>query len=311
APPISSFILPTYFEAVMPIAFTCPHCGAAKTIADTYAGQTGPCAECGQPVTIPGKPMGAPPPKPSGGGLSAVLIILGVVAVGFLACGGVLLALLLPAVQGARGAARQAACRNNLKQIAIAMHNYHDTYKTFPAAYVPDENGQPMHSWRMSILPFIESQPIYDQYDFNEPWDGPNNSQLAAMYPTMPVYRCPADSESAPDSTSYMVITAPDGIFEGGEWTQMGEVTDGTSNTLLVVEVVGATSHWMAPVDLDVNALNAMINSVRDGTGLASGHGGVNIALADGSVYTLTESTDLETLRRLVTKSGGEPVMLP
>ena len=299
----------------MPIPFICPHCGASKTVADQYAGQTGPCAECGQPVTIPGKPMAAPPSKPASSSTwPVVFVVLAVAAVGLVACGGILLALLLPAVQAGREAARRVACQNNLKQIALALHNYHDTYRTFPAAYVPDEDGRPMHSWRVAILPFVEQGPLYEQYDFSEPWDGPNNSQLAATYPNMPIYRCPSEMENSPGagSPSYMVIVAPDGIFEGGKWNDLGEVADGASNTLLVVEVVGATSHWMEPVDLDVNALNKMINAAQDGTGLGSNHsGGVNVAFADGSVRFLSNATDLEMLRRLVTKSDGETVALP
>jgi prepilin-type processing-associated H-X9-DG protein len=261
-------------------------------------------------VTVPGKP--APPPPSSSGGLWVVIAVLAVGAVGLLICGGVLLALLLPAVSSSRGAARAMTCKNNLKQIAIALHNYHDTYKTFPAAYVPDENGRPMHSWRVAILPFLEQQHIFNQYDFNEPWDGPNNSQLASMYPQLEVYRCPEDTQSGFDSTSYMAVVAPDGVFEGGKWNSIADIPDGTSNTILVVEVTGAATHWMQPVDLDAEALNRMINAAHDGSGVASNHPqGVNVAMADGAVITLTDATDLETLRRLVTKSDGAPVMLP
>jgi prepilin-type processing-associated H-X9-DG protein len=295
----------------MPISFTCPHCGATKNVPDQYAGQTGPCADCGQTVTIPGKPAVAPQ-SASSGALWVVIAVLAVGAIGLLACGGLLIALLVPAVSAGRGAARASMCQNNLKQIAIALHNYHDTYKTFPAAYVPDENGRPMHSWRVAILPFIEQQHIYDQYNFNEPWDGPNNSQLADMYPRLEVYHCPEDTPSTLNSPSYMAVVVPDGVFEGGKWNGIADIIDGTSNTILVVEVTGANTHWMAPVDLDGEALGRMINSAHDATGLASNHAqGVNVAMADGAVIRLTDAVDLETLRRLVTKSDGNAVMLP
>jgi prepilin-type processing-associated H-X9-DG protein len=203
-------------------------------------------------------------------------------------------------------------CKNNLKQIALALHNYHDTYRTLPAPYIADENGRPMHSWRVAILPFLDQQHIFNQYNFNEPWDGPNNSQLATMYPRLETLRCPEDTQSEFESPSYMAVVVPDGVFEGGKWNSFADVTDGTANTILVVEVTGATSHWMAPVDLDAEALNRMINAAHDGSGLASSHpGGVNVAMGDGSVITLTDATDMETLRRLVTKSDGNPVTLP
>jgi hypothetical protein len=67
-------------------------------------------------------------------------------------------------------------CRRQLRHIAIALQNYHDVHGQLPPAYLPDSRGRPMHSWRVLLLPFLEMQALYDQYDFNEPWDGPNNS---------------------------------------------------------------------------------------------------------------------------------------
>ena len=125
-------------------------------------------------------------PRP-GFTLIELLVVIAIIAI--------LVALLLPAVQQAREAARRTQCKNNLKQIGIALHSYHDVYKTFPPAYIPDEDGKPMHSWRVLILPFIEQQALYEQYDFNEPWDGPNNSQLANV--VISVYQCPSSPNPA------------------------------------------------------------------------------------------------------------------
>jgi len=180
----------------MPIDFACPHCGRQTSVADQYAGQTGPCAGCGQSITIP-MPGGAPikhmpvtPPAGGGGAGPAVAAIAVAVILGVFVCGGILVALLLPAVQSAREAARRAQCSNNLKQIALAFHNYHDTYRTFPPAYIPDEDGNPKHSWRVLILPFLEQRALYEQYNFDEPWDSPNNRIVGnASIPTMPVRR--------------------------------------------------------------------------------------------------------------------------
>jgi prepilin-type processing-associated H-X9-DG protein len=289
----------------MPIQFTCPHCGASKNVADQYAGQTGPCAECGQMVTVPGKPMMAPPPpKPSSG--TPILVVLAVVVVGFFACGGVLIALLLPAVQAAREAARRAQCSNNLKQIALALHNYHDVYKTMPPAYIPDENGQPKHSWRVLILPFLEQQSMYQLYDFDEPWNGPNNSQLASMMPD--VYRCPSAPPGAM-SPAYLAISGAGSIFNNGDGSSLSEVTDGTSNTLMVAEVEGVPFNWMDPRDLDLSTMNMAINSAQNGTAISSHHpGGAQAAFADGSVRFLAETLDPNTLRLLLQKDDGQNV---
>ncbi|MDP6721385.1 MAG: DUF1559 domain-containing protein [Pirellulaceae bacterium] len=119
---------------------------------------------------------------------------------------GILVALLLPAVQAAREAARRMSCSNNMKQIGLAMHNYHDTYKTFPYGEgAPPVSGRRWYgpNWRIAILPFIEQAPMYDQLSFgtgaNFTFDacrpgfrGRANRMLEGY--TVPVYRCPSSS---------------------------------------------------------------------------------------------------------------------
>jgi len=79
---------------------------------------------------------------------------------------------LLPAVYASREAARRSQCRNNMYWISLALHRYHDTYGCFPPAFLADENGRPMHSWRVLILPFADGAAIYNDYRFDEPWMG-------------------------------------------------------------------------------------------------------------------------------------------
>ena len=166
----------------MPIPFTCPYCGATTDVADQYAGQTGPCARCGKTVTVP-LPGGMSPPTYAGpppkrgtwggldrldrGGGGGVPVLLAIV--------GVLIALLLPAVQASREAARRMQCSNNLKQIGAGAAQVRSRNTgVFPPAFIPDKNGKPMHSWRVLILPYLERKGLYDQYRFNEPWDSPH-----------------------------------------------------------------------------------------------------------------------------------------
>jgi len=241
----------------MPIPFTCPHCGMQTNVADEYAGQSGPCVSCGRTITVPVGPVGvagsAPPARSRG--LGVLVVALAGLAVLFVACGGILVALLLPAVGSAREAARRAQCTNNLKQIALAMHNYHNKYQCLPPAYLADKNGKPMHSWRVLLLPYMEEQMLYDQYRFDEPWNGPNNAMLANRMPS--VFRCPSDtSAKAATTTNYVVITGPKTVFEGAKSTTFGDIKDGLSNTLLVLEVPGASANWMDPSGTTMEELN-------------------------------------------------------
>jgi len=292
----------------MPIAFTCPHCGLQTSVAEQYAGQTGPCAGCGKMVTIPPLAGGPPfaPPRSTSGPAVAVIVVVAVLGV-FVICGGILIALLLPAVQAAREAARRAQCNNNLKQIALAFHNYHDVYKCFPPAVITDKDGKPMRSWRVAILPYMEQQALYNRYNFKEPWDGPNNRLLAGT--VVPTYRCPSDAGSNPTETNYVMITGKGTI--GGlpnEIVGLKDITDGASNTILVVEVTGTGINWMEPKDLTLEELSLRLND-GSGKGIGSRHpGGANVALADGSVRFISASLDPETLRRLIIRNDDQAV---
>lgn len=297
----------------MPIDFTCPHCGSQTTVDDRFAGQTGPCRACGAAVTIPGQPSGpfaaaAPPPR-GGSSSSAPWIIAIIVVAGgaLLVCGGILAALLLPAVQAAREAARRAQCTNNLKTIGLAMQNYADVYGAFPPAYLADENGKPKHSWRVLLLPYLEQQPLYDRYDFDEPWDGPNNRQLGALMPK--AFACPshAPGGAVNTTTSYAAISGPGTLFEADTSSSIASVTDGLSHTLMVAEATGAGIHWMEPRDLDVTAMTFKINGSPND--ISGEHPGIAQAvLGDGSCHALQSALDAETLRILTTKAGGEPL---
>jgi len=297
----------------MPISFRCPHCGHATQVADHFAGQSGPCASCGVQVTIPlpaGKPSGGSPSVRASSGSTGVVIFIVIVAgLGvMMVCGGVLVALLLPAVQAAREAARRTSCGNNLKQIGLAMHNYHDTYKTFPPAFIADKDGEPIRSWRVLILPFLEQGPMHQRYDFNEPWDAPENQ--FAVSTALPAYACPSDPgrTATPTDTSYLVLTGPGTIFEEGKNPNIRNIMDGTSNTIMAVEIRGSGINWCEPKDLDIADFVAMFGPNGTGSQASPHPGGLNVLMADGSVRFLSFNTDAEMAEALATCNGGEKV---
>ena len=131
--------------------------------------------------------------------------------------------------------ARRAQCTNNLKQIALALHNYHAAYDALPPAYIADEHGRPLHSWRVLLLPFLKQQSLYEQYDFREPWNGPNNIKLLSKMPSL--FECPSSHPPGPavsTFTSYVVISGPGTMFPGAKPIRFDRVTDILADSMVV-----------------------------------------------------------------------------
>ena len=161
-----------------------------------------------------------------------------------------------------------------------------------------------MHSWRVLILPFLDQEPLHREYDFAEPWDGPNNSRLLSRMPA--VFACPYHADTGGNShTGYAGIFGEHCIFRGTEPVKIAEITDGTSNTLMLGEAVNANIPWMKPEDVDVAAHPA----IGDPSGFSSDHpGGAHFLFADGSVRYLSASINQQTLNALYTRNGNEAV---
>jgi len=226
--------------------------------------------------------------------------------VGSIAVIGILVALLLPAVQAAREAARRNQSMNNLKQFMLALLNYEATHGHFPphASYTND--GKPLLSWRVQILPFIEQQQLYAQFKQDEPWDSPHNKKLVSMMPQ--IFLTPNSLLKATDGKSNYVAPVGDGlIFDGtGQGTKLRTITDGTSNTIALVEVNDSEAViWTKPDDWEYNPANPKqgLGGVRPGVFLA--------AFCDGHVVPIADLIDDETLKALFTKAGGETVNAP
>lgn len=213
---------------------------------------------------------------------------------------GTLVALLVPATQAAREAARRAQCVNNLKQIVLALHNYHDTFGHFPGNFV-DKDGKPLLSWRVAILPFMEQSELYNEFKLDEPWDSPHNKPLLDKIP--PFYHCPSQSYPDPTLTNYQGFEGKGTFFEKGMKVGIASFTDGTSNTVAVVESQEGTP-WTKPADLpfDPNAPPSFY-----GAGMKHAMG-FNALFADGSVRFLKLTTHPTVLKALITRNGGEVI---
>jgi type II secretory pathway pseudopilin PulG len=214
---------------------------------------------------------------------------------------GVLVALLLPAVQAAREAARRMSSSNNLKQIAIAMHNYHDVHKHFPPSATFDEDGKPLLSWRVHLLPYLEEQALYKEFKLDEPWDSQNNIKLIDRMPM--VFRNPSSPMQGPVS-HYLLPTGKGTIFaDPKKDTSFRDVRDGSVNTLLVLEVNGeSTVTWTKPGDFEHKA-DAPLQ------GLGNAHpGGFLAAFADGSVRFIAGTIDPDLFSRLLEMADGKAV---
>lgn len=213
-------------------------------------------------------------------------------------------ALLIPAVSSALGAGRRSACRKRLKQLGLALHNYHETWGCFPPAYIADNTGRPMHSWRVLILPQLERPDLYLRYRFDEPWDGPNNRKLHAEI--VEEFHCPSDGTSG--DANYLAIVGPGAAWLGTESRRLSDFTDGESQTILVAEVADSGIVWCEPRDLHVSQMSRTINGDL-GQGISSHHEeGAQVLRADGSAWFIDESLSPTILNAVLSPSGGEPI---
>jgi hypothetical protein len=218
---------------------------------------------------------------------------------GGIATQGMLVGLLLPAVQSARFAARRASSNNNLKMIGLALHNHHSAFKSLPDAAIRDEDGKPLLSWRVKILPFIEEQGLYEQFHLDEPWDSPHNIKLLEQMPA--VYEQP-NLKLPPGKTVYQAPVGDELMFKTDEATGFRQVTDGLSNTVMVFESSADNAvEWTKPDDVEIDLDDPL--TVMGDIGER-----FSVLLGDGAVRSIPRTIDADTLKKLLTRSGGEVV---
>jgi hypothetical protein len=195
-------------------------------------------------------------------------------------------------------------CMNNLKLIGLAMHNYHDTYGKFPAAAILDKQKKPLLSWRVQLLPFIEQQDLYSQFHLDEPWDSEHNKKLITRIPKE--FQSPNRELTRAGKTTYLGPVGKSTMFpEDYKKITFASVTDGTSNTLLLVDADDDHAViWTKPDDLKYDPDNPF-------TGLKGHHKNHILAVfADGAVRLLRDTIPKQTLQALFTRDGMDLEMI-
>ena len=177
------------------------------------------------------------------------------------------------------------------------MHMHHDLHYHFPPAVLYGPDGKTPYSWRVALLPLLGQKALYDQYRFDEPWDSEHNRKLATADS---VYHSPRQPGGSPNS-AYFVLTGPGSIFEIKEGASYAHITDGVSNTIMIVEAK-RNIPWTKPEDIAYEA-----NQPLPKLG-GFYEGGFHIAFADGSVHFLSEDVSEKTFREWITRNGGEVV---
>jgi prepilin-type N-terminal cleavage/methylation domain-containing protein/prepilin-type processing-associated H-X9-DG protein len=241
---------------------------------------------------------------------------------------GILIGLLLPAVQAAREAARRASCLNNLRQMGIGLHHYHEALGSFPPGGIEprsplNPNGRQL-AWSVFLLPYVEQKPLYDRLDTGAAFDAPQNADAAAT--VLSIYICPSvpqgnQLQSGRGPCRYGGIygeritspnNPPKGVMLYDRAIRTSEIRDGTSNTLAISEDSEfQDGQWINGRNVfdqafAINEAPAFENDIR------SKHpGGANGLFCDGSARFLAETMELKTLAAICTRSGGEVIQMP
>ncbi|HEV3449081.1 MAG TPA: DUF1559 domain-containing protein [Gemmataceae bacterium] len=203
-------------------------------------------------------------------------------------------------VPGRDAASDKLQSWNNLRQIGLAMHKYHDTHGHFPTATIYDKNDKPLFSWRVAILPFIDESELYKEFR-QEPWDSAHNKKLLARMPA--AYKAPGIKTNTPNTTYYQLIAGKGAIFDGMIEIKIPDIVDGTANTILVIEAEKPVL-WSKPEDLTYDPDKPLPKFGGVFTD------GFNFLSADGATHFCQKGFDEHRMRAAITRAGGERVDL-
>lgn len=293
-------------------------------VLDRYAGQTGPCAVCAKTITIPGDPNAAAEPGQSkvtttsssednsGVALGTLIGILGG-SVAFFSVIFLTLVLIfrvaVPAATQMRTNALNRASLDKIERITQALNAYHDIHGSYPPAYFTDDKGAPTHSWRVMILPQLNRNDLYKQYNFDEPWNSPTNINVTTRMPD--VYRNELDNSSNSTSTNFAAVVGKRTMFPHEKSTTRSQAIDDPDTVLMVVEVHGLGFDWTDPTqnyNLDSPQGTMIIDNNRQSTTASKSTLTGNLGVMSGDTYHANENTSVTLLQGMATRSGSEDI---
>ena len=205
-----------------------------------------------------------------------------------------------------RSAPRQAAVNmqnsNYLKQIALALLNHHATYRQYPLGdrgQTKYQDGKPLLSWRVHLLPYLEAMPLYNKFKLDQRWDSPHNIQLLDQMPDL--YKS-LDYQGLGNKTTVVGLSGPGAVFNPNEVHSRGDIRDGLGQTILII-MAGPDKAvpWTQPVDLDYDPANLRQSLGDVGDSFL-------VLFADGGVQRLRATVDPKILLRLFQYSDGEKI---
>lgn len=294
-----------------------PPASSGKAVASLVLGLISFCALIftGIPAIVLGF-MALTDIKKSGGRLTGQAPAIVGLVLGFmsllttLVIGPIMIALMLPAVQAARQAARSTVSKEHLRNIGVAMQNYHVVKRDFPMAgsetnsALAKQGGQ--LSWRVHLLPYLGELELYNQFHLDEPWDSQHNQTLIERMPK--VYVSP-DSGGAVGKTSFLAVVLPTDappkistVLMKEQARGLQDVLDGSSNTVMVIDAGAENAvEWTRPSDFEVD-LNAPKRGLENQLRRR-----MSVLFADGSVREITDSISDDAFRDLLIANDDNP----
>jgi hypothetical protein len=296
----------------MPFEFVCPFCHQKTKVEDRFAGKSGPCASCGQTITMPSYNKNGMLERPIIAAKKKDPIALPRSRLPYIVAASCIATLLLavsiglvvswPYFQKRAMIAAQDRDIDNMKQIVDALNSYAAKYGTYPTPTVVDKAGTPLYSWRVLILPFLGYEDLYKEFQLDKPHDHPSNLSLLSKMPKE--FASPNTDALSAQQSNYVLLTGAGTLFPAS-----GPLTPKNTDdpTLLLVQTREGLGNWMEPGDIDVD------RGVRPGPRPMRDIGGIQkdsfvSVSTSGESFRIPNSVPANVLDSLISPNGNENV---